>query len=79
MSLLCHVFDHKRSSARASFDRVNRCWVSDCKRCCAILVRERPGEWREVLFDQSPQHDAHRCVSSINFTLVSGSLQTRPQ
>ena len=48
MSLLCRLFDHKRSSSRASFDEVNQCWVSECKRCLAILVREGPGDWREA-------------------------------
>jgi len=48
MSLLCRLFDHKRSASRATFDDVDRRWISECKRCYAILVRDGPGEWREV-------------------------------
>lgn len=71
MSLLCHVFDHKRSSSRASFDHVNQCWVSECKRCLAVLVRDGPGEWREAPAEPPASlHSYGAGVRSVGFTLV---------
>lgn len=54
MTLRCHLFGHRRSASRASFDDLNRCWVSDCKRCHAVLVRERPGQWCEAPLELPP-------------------------
>src|SRR5690349_25066873 len=64
MGFLCHVFDHKRSASLADFDYVHRCWVSECERCFAILVREGPGDWREVVFDEPAAKPAR--VGSLN-------------
>ena len=74
MSLLCHLFDHKRSASLADFDHVHRCWVSECERCFAILVREGPGDWREVVFDEPASRPACAgSLSSVGFTIVAGS------
>lgn len=53
MSLLCAVFPHKRSASRATFDRVHQIWVSECRRCFTVLVRDGPGDWREAPFEAS--------------------------
>jgi len=55
MTLRCILFGHLRSRSRASFDDKNNRWLSPCKRCRILLVREAPGRWRP-LPQQSPDH-----------------------
>lgn len=45
MSLVCRLMGHRRSRSRATFDDKRQQWVSDCRRCATILVRERDGRW----------------------------------
>lgn len=45
MSLVCSLMGHRRSRSRATFDDKRQQWVSDCRRCATILVRERDGRW----------------------------------
>jgi len=72
MSLLCHLFSHKRSRSRATFDEINRCWVSECKRCYAVLVRERPGDWREAPPEPLPLvGPGTRTLRSCSFTILA--------
>jgi hypothetical protein len=71
MSLLCRVFHHKRSRSRASFDDVHECWVSECKRCFTVLVREGPGDWREAP-PEPPRlrTEEPRILNSTSFTIL---------
>ena len=48
MTLRCILFGHLRSRSRASFDDKNNRWLSPCKRCRTLLVREAPGRWRPL-------------------------------
>ena len=71
MSLLCHLFDHKRSAILADFDHVHRCWVSECERCFAVLVREGPGDWREAPLGPPPLRAPDpRSLNSNSFTIL---------
>ena len=45
MSLVCSLMGHRRSRSRATFDDKRQQWVSDCRRCATILVRESDGRW----------------------------------
>jgi hypothetical protein len=45
MSLVCHLLGHRRSRSRATFDEKRQQWVSDCRRCATILIREDDGRW----------------------------------
>jgi hypothetical protein len=45
MSLLCQLLGHRRSRSRATFDDKRQQWVSDCRRCATILLRESDGKW----------------------------------
>ncbi|GAA3897255.1 hypothetical protein GCM10022276_15320 [Sphingomonas limnosediminicola] len=45
MTLRCHLFGHVRSASRAAFDEKHQFWISDCKRCHILLVREQDGKW----------------------------------
>ena len=47
MTLRCLVLGHRRSRSRASFDEKRDRWISECKRCHVLLVREG-NEWREL-------------------------------
>lgn len=49
MTLRCILFGHLRSRSRAAFDDKNNRWLSPCKRCRTLLVREAPGRWRPLL------------------------------
>ena len=73
MGLLCRLFGHKRSSSRASFDEADQYWVSDCKRCLTILVRDGPGEWREAPPEPPrPARPQPAILRSIRFTIIVG-------
>ena len=48
MTLRCILFGHLRSRSRAAFDDKNNRWLSPCKRCRTLLVREAPGRWRPL-------------------------------
>jgi hypothetical protein len=48
MTLRCHFFDHRRSASRATFDDKHQYWISDCKRCHILLMREADGKWRPL-------------------------------
>lgn len=54
MTIMCTMLGHKRSISRASYDPIYRRWFSDCKRCYAILERQRKGVWLEVCFEPIP-------------------------
>jgi hypothetical protein len=46
MTLRCLIFGHRRSRSRATFDEKHHHWLSDCRRCHILLVREADGRWR---------------------------------
>lgn len=46
MTLRCLIFGHRRSRSRATFDDKHQHWISDCKRCHVLLVREAEGVWK---------------------------------
>jgi hypothetical protein len=46
MTLRCLIFGHRRSRSRATFDEKHQHWLSDCRRCHILLVREPDGKWR---------------------------------
>src|SRR5437899_3159674 len=72
------MFDHKRSSSRATFDQVHQCWVSECKRCFKVLVRQEPGEWREAPADVPPRLlSEDLSVRSAKFTIFAGTAGPR--
>lgn len=48
MTLRCIIFGHLRSRSRATYDDKNKRWISPCKRCRILLVREGPGQWRPL-------------------------------
>ena len=48
MTLRCLLFGHLRSRSRATFDEKHRRWLSECKRCHVLMVREPDGKWREI-------------------------------
>jgi hypothetical protein len=45
MTLRCLIFGHRRSRSRATFDDKHQYWLSECKRCHLLLVREAGGRW----------------------------------
>jgi Prophage protein (DUF1660) len=72
MSLLCHLFGHKRSGSRAAFDDLHQCWVSDCKRCFTVLIREGPRNWNEAPVESAPLvHAEDRALHSVGFTIFA--------
>jgi hypothetical protein len=46
MTLRCLIFGHRRSRSRATFDEKHQHWLSDCRRCHIMLVRDADGKWR---------------------------------
>ena len=47
MTLRCILLGHRRSRSCASYDEKHARWISECKRCHVMMVRE--GEtWREL-------------------------------
>jgi hypothetical protein len=48
MTLRCLLLGHRRSRSRASFDDKHGRWISQCKRCNVLLVRENGGKWRRL-------------------------------
>lgn len=47
MTLRCLLLGHRRSRSCASYDEKHARWISECKRCHVMMVRE--GEtWREL-------------------------------
>ena len=47
MTLRCLLLGHRRSRSCASFDEKHGHWISECKRCHVLLVREGQ-DWREL-------------------------------
>lgn len=47
MTLRCLLLGHRRSRSCASFDEKRGRWISECKRCHVLLVREGE-DWREM-------------------------------
>lgn len=45
MTLRCNFLGHRRSASRATFDERNERWLSECKRCHILLVRDADGNW----------------------------------
>jgi len=45
MTLRCHFLGHRRSASRATFDDKHQHWISECKRCHVLLMREPDGKW----------------------------------
>lgn len=45
MTLRCHLFGHRRSRSRATFDEKHGRWISECKRCFVPLVRAPNKTW----------------------------------
>ena len=48
MTLRCLLLGHRRSRSCASYDEKHALWISECKRCHVLLIRERGGHWREL-------------------------------
>ena len=48
MTLRCVLSGHRRSRSRATFDEKRGQWISQCKRCHAMLVREADGTWQPL-------------------------------
>lgn len=48
MTLRCHLFGHLRSRSHATFDEKHGHWLSECKRCHMLLVRDPEGKWRPL-------------------------------
>ncbi|HET7709277.1 MAG TPA: hypothetical protein VFK50_07070 [Sphingomicrobium sp.] len=47
-SLLCKLLGHRRS--RRDARRIDARWISYCRRCGSLMVREAPRRWSAVIF-----------------------------
>lgn len=81
MSLVCRFIGHRRSRSRATFDEKRQQWVSDCRRCATILVRERGGGWipappvpaKLLPIERPPSSGIHKAESSASDPLQEES------
>jgi hypothetical protein len=48
MKLLCKLLGHRRS--RRDARRIDRQWISYCRRCGSLMLREAPERWSVVTF-----------------------------
>ena len=48
MKLMCKLLGHRRS--RRDARRIEQQWISYCRRCGCLMIREAPASWSVVTF-----------------------------